>query len=216
MHPSTVHHMLNTLLPRNYISQCPETKKYSLGFRFLEISRRILDNMDIRNIARKYLEELHKESREAVHLAVLKDKKALYIDKINNPSGLSLSTYIGFGTDPHATAGGKVLLAGLSTKEVRGIYENRPPKAFGKSTITNIEKLLEALDKIRKQGYAIDDEEYSEGVRCVAAPIRAGGQIEASLSITGSIFTITIDRIEQELKDLVMAKARKISSEMHW
>ena len=216
LHPSTVHHMLNTLLPRNYISQCPETKKYSLGFRFLEISRRILDNMDIRNIARKYLEELHKESREAVHLAVLKDKKALYIDKINNPSGLSLSTYIGFGTDPHATAGGKVLLAGLSTKEVGEIYENGPPKAFGKSTITNLEKLLEELDKIRKQGYAIDDEEYSEGVRCVAAPIKSGGRIEASLSITGSIFTITLDRIEQEWKDLVMAKAQKISSEMQW
>jgi len=216
LHPSTVHHMLNTLLPRNYIAQCPETKKYSLGFRFLEISKGILENMDIRSIARKYLEELHKESREAVHLAVLKNKKVLCIDKINNPSGLSLSTYIGFVTNPHSTAGGKVLLAGLSTKEVREIYENRPPKAFGKSTITNLGKLLEALDKIRKQGYAIDNEEYSEGVRCVAAPIRAGGRIEASLSITGSIFTITVDRIEQELKGLVMAKARKISSEMQW
>ncbi len=66
LHPSSVHHMLNTLLPRNYIAQCPETKKYSLGFRFLEISKGILENMDIRSIARKYLEELHKESREAV------------------------------------------------------------------------------------------------------------------------------------------------------
>ena len=124
LHPSYVHHMLNTLLPRNCIAQCPETKKYSLGFRFLEISKGILENMDIRSIARKYLEELHKESREAVHLAVLKNKRVLYVDKINNPSGLSLSTYIGFVTDPHATAGGKVLLAGLSTKEVGEIYEN--------------------------------------------------------------------------------------------
>ena len=214
LHPSTVHHMLNTLLPRNYIAQCPETKKYSLGFRFLEISRGILDNMDIRNIARKYLEELHKESREAIHLAVLKNKKVLYIDKINNPSGLSLATYIGFVTDPHATAGGKVLLAGLSTNEVREIYENRPLKAFGEKTIISLSKLLEDLENIRKQGYAIDDEEYSEGVRCVAAPIRAGGQVEASLSITGSIFTITIDRIEGELKDLVMEKARRISSQL--
>jgi IclR family KDG regulon transcriptional repressor len=214
LHPSTAHHMLNTLLPRNYIAQCPETKKYSLGFRFLEISRGILDNMDIRNIARKHLEELHKESREAIHLAVLKNKKVLYIDKINNPSGLSLATYIGFVTDPHATAGGKVLLAGLSANEVSEIYENRPLKAFGKRTITSLSKLLENLENIRKQGYAIDDEEYSEGVRCVAAPIRAGGQVEASLSITGSIFTITIDRIEGELKDLVMEKAKRISSQL--
>ena len=214
LNPSTIHHMLNTLLPRNYITQCPETKKYSLGFRFLEISRGILDNMDIRNIARKYLEELHKESREAIHLAVLKNKKVLYIDKINNPSGLSLATYIGFVTDPHATAGGKVLLAGLSPNEVREIYENRPLKAFGKRTITSLSKLLENLENIRKQGYAVDDEEYSEGVRCVAAPITAGGQVEASLSITGSIFTITMDRIEGELKDLVIEKAKRISSQL--
>ncbi len=216
LHPSTVHHMLNTLLPRNYISQCPETKKYSLGFRFLEISRRILDNMDIRNIARKYLEELHKESREAVHLAVLKNKKVLYLDKISNPSGLSLSTYIGFVTEPHTTAGGKVLLAGLSPKEVREIYDNKPPKVFGKNSLTDLEELLEELEKIRKQGYAIDDEEYSEGVRCVAAPIRAGGRVEASLSITGSIFSITVDRIERELKGLVMEKTRQISYVMRW
>jgi len=75
LHPSTVHHMLNTLLPRNYISQCPETQKYSLGFRFLEISRRILDNMKIRNIARKYLEELHKESLKLFICQYLKIKK---------------------------------------------------------------------------------------------------------------------------------------------
>ena len=216
LHPSSVHHMLNTLLPRNYIAQCPETKKYSLGFRFLEISRGILDSMDIRSITRKYLEELHKESGEAIHLAVLKNKKVLYIDKINNPSGLSLATYIGFVTDPHATAGGKVLLAGLSANEVREIYKNRPMKAFGERTITSLSKLLENLENIRKQGYAVDNEEYSKGVRCVAAPIRAGGRVEASLSITGSVFTITIDRIEGELKYLEMEKARKISSEMKW
>ncbi|TET82031.1 MAG: IclR family transcriptional regulator, partial [Desulfobacteraceae bacterium] len=87
---------------------------------------------------------------------------------------------------------------------------------YGKNTITSIDDLFKELEKIRKQGYAIDNEEYYEGVRCVAAPIRAGGKIVAALSITGSIFTMTMERINNELKQLVMDKAHKISSEMQW
>jgi DNA-binding IclR family transcriptional regulator len=94
------------------------------------------------------------------------------------------------------------------------MYRETPLRVYGKNTITDVNRLLEALDKVREQGYAIDDEEYYEGVRCVAAPIRAGGRIVASLSITGSIFRMTMKRIDRELKGLVMRKAHEISSEM--
>ena len=216
LHPSSVHHIINTLSPYDYITQDPDTKKYSLGFRFLEISRRILDNMDIRKVARRYLEELGKETREAIHLAVLRRNKVVYIDKIDNPGGLSLVTYVGFATDPHAAAGGKVLLAGLPDNQVKDIYLNRRMKNYGKKTITNLSSLMQEIEKIRGQGYAIDDEEYYEGVRCVAAPIRSGGEVLASVSVTGSIFTITMERIERELKSLVTSTAENISNELKW
>lgn len=118
---STVHHILDTLLPYNYILRDPETRKYSLGFKFLEIGRRILDNMDIRRIAHKYLRELHDECKETVHLAILRNGKVIYIDKVDTPGGLSLATYVGFATDPHAAAGGKVLLSELTSREVVSI-----------------------------------------------------------------------------------------------
>jgi IclR family KDG regulon transcriptional repressor len=216
MNPSSAHHLLNTLLPYDYIAQNRDTKKYLLGFRFLEISRRIMDNLDIRNVARKYLEKLRKETREAVHLVVLRGNKVVYIDKFDNPGGLSLATYIGFATDPHAAAGGKVLLAELPNKNVKEIYQNRKLKNYGKKTITNLPMLLAELETVRQQGYAIDDEEYYEGVRCIAAPIRSGGQVVASISVTGSIFSITMDRIEHELKQLVKKTADRISVEMQW
>jgi len=216
MNPSSAHHLLNTLLPYDYIAQDPDTKKYLLGFRFLEISRRIMANMDIRKVARKHLEALRKKTQEAVHLVVLRGNKVVYIDKFDNPGGLSLATYIGFATDPHAAAGGKVLLAGLSEKKVKEIYRNRVLKNYGKKTITNLPMLAEELEKVRIQGYAIDDEEYYEGVRCIAAPIRSGGQVVASISVTGSIFTITMDRIDRELKELVKKTADRISVDMKW
>jgi len=214
IHPSSTHHILRTLLPHDYVSQDGDSKKYSLGFRFVEIGSRMLGNLDIRKIAGRYLRELHENCGEAVHLAILRDGHVIYIDKTEKPGRLSLATYIGFSTDAYAAAGGKVLLSELPREDIMAMYRERPFRVFGKNTITDVHRLLEELEKVRNQGYAIDDEEYYEGVRCVAAPIRAGGRIVASLSITGSIFRMTMKRIDRELKDLVMRKAEEISSEM--
>ena len=216
LHPSSVHHMISTLLPHDYIIQDPDTKKYSLGFRFLEISRKILDNLDIRRVAHRHLEVLRRKCREAVHLAMLRGDKVVYIDKLDTPSGLSLATYVGFTTDPHAAAGGKVLLAGLTDEAVRGIYKNRSLKGYGKNTITRLPDLLAELAMIRKRGYAVDNEEYYEGVRCVAAPVSSGGQVVASISVTGSIFTMTQGRIEKELAATVVKAADSVSAELKW
>ena len=103
---STIHHILSTLLPYDYVAQNAETKKYSLGFKFLSLGRVILESIDVRKIANKYLLELHDECRErygecreAIHLAILRNGKVIYIDKIDSQLGLSLATYIGFRTE---------------------------------------------------------------------------------------------------------------------
>jgi IclR family KDG regulon transcriptional repressor len=213
---STIHHILSTLLPYDYVSQDLETKKYSLGFKFLSIGKVILDNLDVRRIAYNHLRELQDRCKETVHLAILTNGKVIYIDKIDKNDGLSLATHIGFRTDPHAAAGGKVLLSELSRKEIMDIYRGKPLKSYGKNTITSISQLFEELEKIKKQGYAIDDEEYYEGIRCVAAPIRAGWKIIAAISITGSIFTMNMRRIHNELKTMVIETAERISNELKW
>jgi IclR family acetate operon transcriptional repressor len=213
---ATIHHILRTLHLHDYISQDRDTKKYMLGYKFLEISKGILDNIDIRKIAAKHLRMLYEVSQEAVHLAVLRNGQVVYIDKSPTPPGLSLATYIGFTTDPHAAAGGKVLMSELPHREVKALYRGKPLKQYGKNTITDLDLLLEELKKVRAHGYALDDEEYYVGVRCVAAPVRAGGEIVAALSITGSIFTMTTHRIHGELTELVVKTAERISNEMRW
>jgi IclR family KDG regulon transcriptional repressor len=213
---SSIHHILSTFLPYEYVSQDPETKKYSLGFKFLSIAKVILDHLDVRKIAYNHLRELQEKCQEAVHLAILRNGKVIYIDKIDKQGGLSLATYIGFRTDPHAAAGGKVLLSELSRKEIMDIYGEKPLKTYGKNTITTLPQLFNELERIKKQGYAIDDEEYYEGIRCVAAPIRAGWKIIAAVSITGSIFTMSMDRIRNDLKTMVIETTERISNEMEW
>ena len=214
---STIHHMLGTFLPYDYVSQDPETKKYRLGFRFLSISKIILDNIDIRKIAHEHLRELHQKCNEAVHLYILRNGYLVCMEKIQDPGGgLSLVTYIGSRTDPHAAASGKVLLSEVPHSAIKEMYKDRPLSVHGKNTITSLSQLFEELENVKKQGYAVDDEEYYEGARCVAAPVRAGGRIQAAISVTGSIFTMSMDRINRELVGLVTATAEAISSEMSW
>jgi DNA-binding IclR family transcriptional regulator len=213
-HKSTAHHILKTLLPFEYVYQYRDTKKYALGYRFLEISKGILNNIDVRKVANGHLRRLQGQCNETVHLAILRNGKVIYIDKIDSTSGLSLVTYVGFTTEPHAVAAGKVLLSEMTPEEVRGLFGNRALKTYGTKTITTVGKLLEHLGTVKDQGYAIDDEEHHEGVRCVAAPVRAGGKIVAALSVTGSIFTMTPERIHGELIKMAVKTAEGISREM--
>ncbi len=213
---SSVHHLLSTLIPYDYVAQDEETRKYTLGFKFLSIGRTIIENMDVRNVAAEHLRQLHESCGEATHLAILRQGKVVYIDKIDKPGGLSLATYVGFATDPHSAAGGKVLLSELSDWDVAEMYRGREFTAYARKTITCLEDFLAELAKVREMGYAIDDEEYYEGARCVAAPVRAGGKIVAALSITGSIFSLTMERLESELIPEVVETARKISAAMCW
>lgn len=214
MPSSSLHHILGMLRSEDYVVQDPDTKRYFLGFKFLSISSKILDNLDIRRASYKYLRELHQQINETVNLTLLRNGQVTFIDKIQKIGGLSLDTYLGFSTDPHAAASGKVLLSGLETSEVERIYKDKPMQAYGKNTMRSIGQLLKELQKIRKQGYAIDDEEYYEGVRCVAAPIISRGRVVAAVSVTGSIFTMSMERISHQIIGLVKETAKKISAQL--
>jgi len=212
---SSVHHILKTFLAFDFAYQNQETRKYFLGLRCLQLSARMLEQFDIRSIAKKHLIELNEKSAEIVQLYTLRSGRLICIDKIGTQKpGLSISSFVGWTTEPHAAASGKVLLSELSEEEIMNIYPQKILRVYGKNTITDFEELLRELQLVREQGYAIDDEEYYEGVRCVAAPIRAGKKIVAAVSITGSIFQITMKRINQKLIFLVTAAAEKISNEL--
>ena len=215
---STVHHILSTFVPDDYVTQDPRTKEYSLGFGFLKISKKILDNIDLRRAAHEYLVELSEKCDETVHLYILRRGMVAAVDMIPKKSGVSLASYIGFMADPHPSSAGKMLLSGLTNEQVTDLFKDRPMKRYGKNTITNISDLLAELENIRKLGYAIDNEEYYEGIRCVATPVRQGAsnKIGAAISITGSIFSMTMERINRELIGMAKETAQKISAKMVW
>lgn len=209
---SSVHHMLSTLKENGYVAQNSETKKYSLGFKFLTLSRRVLDSIDLRQLAGDTLRELNARTGEAVFLSVLRGNRVLFIDKVQaNDGKIPLATDIGFTSEPHASSSGKVLLSELPIDQIMLMYPQEELASFGPRTINTRTELLRHLELVRECGYAMDDEEYYRGIRCIAAPVRIGGVIQASVSITGSVFTMPLETISTVLVPLVRQAADRVS-----
>ncbi|KUO53357.1 MAG: hypothetical protein APF76_08945 [Desulfitibacter sp. BRH_c19] len=212
MHKSTAFRLLSTLESRGFISKETSTGKYTLGLKILRLAGELLDNIDIRKIARPILEKLVEDCNETVHLVVMESNNIIYIDKVEGCNTIRLYSRIGMHGFAHSTSAGKVLLAFLPERKIKNlILETELPKKTPK-TIVDYETLMEHLEVVRKQGYAIDDIENEDGVRCVAAPVRNHlGQVVAAVSIAGPCDRISIERIENSLANKAIVSAETIS-----
>ena len=157
------------------------------------------------------MEELNKKVGETVHLVVMDDFDIVYINEVESSQSLRIGTRVGGRLPAHCTGVGKVLLAALSPEELNIFLKKRPLKRFTSRTISDPESLKEALSQIRAQGYALDNEEFSGGLMCVAAPIKNYSQkIIGAISISGPAHRIHEKNLE-DLISLVKSTAQKIS-----
>jgi IclR family KDG regulon transcriptional repressor len=214
----TAHRLLSSMAYFDFVRQEPTTKNYHLGFKLVDLGNLMLSQIDLRSQARSFLINLSEKVKETVHLVVLDRDKALYIDKVDlhpKASGLQMVSRLGSRISLHCSSVGKVLLAYMEkTDAEKLIFGTRLAKRT-ENTITESEELMRHLASVRENGYAIDDEENEEGIRCVAAPIHNGsGRIEAAMSISGPTTRITLERIETELKELVCETANHISAQL--
>lgn len=209
---STLHHILATLLPYGYVQQDINSRKYMLGYRHIDMSNIIIDNMEIRSITHKYLENLGHKIKGVAHISILDNDKLMYVDKTEWTQGMLLATYIGFTTEPYVASGGKVLLAQLDEQRIDRLFAGVKFKQYTAKTVKNLDELKRQLQIVRMQGFAVDDEEYYDGVRCIAVPTFIRGSIPAALSVTASVFMYTYDELISEICELVLQTAKKIST----
>jgi DNA-binding IclR family transcriptional regulator len=156
---------LQTLASYGYAEKAADNRRYYLGPQVIRLSRSLLTRMKLREVAKPFLGELVKATGECAHLAILAQGQALYVDQAESPSALRVTTSVGTLAPLHCTALGKVLLAFANAP----IAE--PLDSYTIRTITDPAALQRHLDGVRQQGYALDDEEYEAGVRCIAVPI---------------------------------------------
>ena len=214
----TIHRILSTFCEFGYATQDPVSKDYRLGFRLVELGQAVIDRIDLRKEAESLLKKLADSVQETVHLASLDDGQIVYLDKVErmvNPLSLRMVSKIGMRNYAHSSALGKVLLAFLPKKERDTILTQNGLPRRTKNTIVDSKELNEHLILIKSRGYAIDNEENEEGIRCVAAPIRNyRGEVIAGISISGPAVRITQERINRQLKHQVIETAAEITKKL--
>jgi DNA-binding IclR family transcriptional regulator len=182
---TSVFMILSTLETMEYIEKVDDNR-YRLTMKIYNIGNEVLAKYDIRKIARPIMETLAEKLRFTVHLGVLSNGRAVYIEKVNGPAFVQFGTKIGQSMPLHSSAIGKVLAAYMDEKSLEDIIESNPLVRATDNTITSQETFKKFLNHVRETGYAIEDEEGEIGVRCIGAPVfNSKGKVIAAISVTG-------------------------------
>jgi DNA-binding IclR family transcriptional regulator len=196
----------------NYVVQDEETDKYKLGLQVLFLSRNLLNNNNIVATAKPYLEKLSAEVNETVHLCIEDLGEVIYIDKIESNQTIRMYSRIGSRAPMHSTGVGKILLSGKNQDEFNKIISKITFVKKTPNTITSKEELILEIEKVKQQGYALDNAENEEVLRCIAAPIfDHKGKIVASFSVSGPTNRVTKEAINDTLIDLMKQYSIAIS-----
>ncbi len=214
LHKSTVHRLMMVLEQHRLVVKNPETGRYRLGLRLYELGSRAIDGLDLRGRARPYLDRLQRQFGETVFFCVLDDGQVFYVEKVESQQSVRTACTVGSRAPAYCTAVGKAMLAELAEAEVSGIVRRWGLKAVTANTITTGTALRAELRAVRSRGYAIDDEEKEEGLRCVSAAIRGhSGKLFAAMSVSGPAFRMTKERVP-EIGQAVMRAANELSAEL--
>jgi DNA-binding IclR family transcriptional regulator len=196
VHKSTVHRIVLTLERERIIERHPETGHYRLGLRLFELGSLAVARFDIRDRGRIHLEKLVYDTEETGHLCVMDQGEVLYLDKLEPARSVRLSSSIGRRNPAHCTAVGKAIMAWMPESEVDAIIRKHGLARFTSKTLITPAELKSDLRVTRDRGYAIDDEEHEDGVRCVAAPVMDHfGLATAALSVSAPSFRITMAKV---------------------
>jgi len=211
---SSVYRILSTLAGYGYIEQDPETGKYRLGYKFLEVSSKLLDSIDLRMEAKPFLQELERETNEVIHLVVYDQGEVVYIEKLEGTETLRTHSRVGKRAPMHCTSVGKAILAHLPAPTTMDIIERKGLPMHTENTITEKEEFLKELNKIQQKGYALDLEENEYGITCIAAPIFDHlGRVSAAVSISGPTMRMTEERMESLIPKMLHA-SKEISARL--
>lgn len=210
----TAYRLLVTLLTRDYVTICQESGNYQIGAKALTLGKSFLERLDLPELAKPNLRELSQAAQETVHLAVLEGIEMLYVGKADGPQPVRMHCTIGTRNPLHSTAMGKAILAFLPLEKRIALLDQMTLAPRTSNTITGKAALLAHLERVREQGFAIDDVENEEDIRCVGAPIFDHmGSVIAAISVSGPAYRLSDARM-QEISELVIQTSKVISSKL--
>ena len=210
---STASYLLHTLESRGYLNR-EEDGLYRLSMKLLALGSQAQHGVEVREVALPILRRLVTETGITGHLALLEGDQAIYIERVPAPGFIQIDTWVGRRMPLHSTSSGKALLAFLPEEHVESLIATTGLPRFTPKTITSLPRLKQELRKIRESGFALDDEENTPGVRCLAAPVfDRFGKEAAAVSLTGPVQQITDDQLAR-VAEKVREAARQATKAM--
>jgi DNA-binding IclR family transcriptional regulator len=185
-----------------FVAKDLQTGQYGLGLRAYEVGLAYLSGLSLRRAAMPILEELAFAVHETVYLGILGDGAAIYIEKILSPLSLRVDSHIGLAVPLHATALGKALLASQPDRYVNALVA-AGLRTYTRRTITTPRALLAGLRLVRRQGFALDLEEFEDNLHCIGLPLRDHrGSVVAAFSVSGPAVRFTRVTMEKHIPHL--------------
>jgi DNA-binding IclR family transcriptional regulator len=213
LHKSTAHRFL-MVLERHRMVERTTNGKFRLGLRLFDFGNRAIEQYDLRDRAQPHLRRLVAETEETAHLCIMEAARVIYIDKIEPARSVRMITRVGASNPMHCTSVGKAILAFLPEDRANEVVRRTKFERFTHRTIPNAEALRAEMEKTRRRGYAVDDEEFEEGLRCIAVPLLDAQRLPvAAVSISGPSFRVTAQKLPAIANHLLQC-VRGISADM--
>lgn len=205
IHKSTALRLLQTLEKHGFVQRRGEPPEFALGLRLVELSQTLLEELDIRQVARAQIQRLGAETGETVHLAIRDGAHVVYLDKVESIHPVRMYSQVGARADAYCTGVGKVLLAYTDP----AVWPEMEMRRFTANTITSREEMLQVAKEIRQEGWGWDEREHEESIRCIAAPVFGpGGAVAAAVSISVPTSRLSADQLAQHVPLLLDATAQ--------
>jgi IclR family acetate operon transcriptional repressor len=211
---STTLRYLATLCSHGLVERDGETGCYRLGLGLFQLGERALGARDARYVARPVMKSLLERFDETVNLAISQEDALILIDALESTRSIRKGATVGGQDVWHASSLGKAILAFLPEDEMLGVLERHAQARCTGNTLTDLKALVQELARIRDLGYAVDDEESEEGLRCVGAPILdRGGRPSYAISLSGPASRFT-PRTIAEMGEATRSAAAMISARL--
>lgn len=210
---STVYRYVQALVHQGYAYVDEPTGNYALTWRVCKVGEAVHNQMSLRNIANPYLHKIVDELGLNTCLVIMEGNHSFYLDFLDAPDAMGAATIrIGKNAPIHTSGSGKVLLSGMPDSKIVEILGYTGLVALTPKTITNLHVFMTEIEKVRKQGYAIDDEECEEGKRCVSVPVfDYAGKTIAAISVFSRSENLILERISEEVVPFLKKMASAIS-----
>jgi len=192
---SSVFRLANTLKRRGYLANPSSGKEYILGTAVWQLSRQYDWSSMLVNVAHEQLESLARSTNETAHIAIREGANARFVDHVATGHIIAISGQSGESVPLYCTSHGKALLVDFDERQLKALLGSTPLQRHTKQTIVSISELARACQRDQKRGYAVDDSEFIDGVRCMAAPIRdRNGAVIASIGVSAPVSRFPSER----------------------